>query len=150
MLDVGQRAPDFEAPTDDGGRFALSSSRGTIVILYFYPKDNTPGCTQEACDFRDTAAQFEQKGAIVVGISPDSPKSHDTFKSKFALPFTLITDTDKSISSTYGVYVEKKLYGRTYMGINRSTFVIGPAGDIQEIYRGVKLKGHVQTVLAAI
>ena len=150
MLDVGQLAPDFEAPTDGGGWFALSSSRGTIVILYFYPKDNTPGSTQEACDFRDTAAQFEQKGAIVVGISPDSPKSHDTFKSKFSLPFTLISDTDKSISSAYGVYVEKKLYGRTYMGIARSTFVIGPAGDIQEIYRGVKVKGHVQTVLAAI
>jgi thioredoxin-dependent peroxiredoxin len=117
------------------------------VILYFYPKDNTPGCTTEACDFRDNAAAIDAKGAVVLGVSPDSVKSHDKFKAKFELPFSLIADEDHAIAEAYGVWQEKSMYGKKYMGISRSTFVIDGDGKIAEVHEKVKVKGHVGDLL---
>ena len=150
MLKVGDPAPDFTAPDDAGGEFALAALRGKKVILYFYPKDNTPGCTQEACDFRDLASAAEAKGAVVVGVSPDSPKSHAGFKAKHALPFALVADPDKEIVNKYGVWVEKKNYGRSYMGVARTTFVLDEHGSVARVFENVKVKGHANAVVESL
>ena len=150
MPEVGQMAPDFTAVTDAGEEIRLSSLRGRKVVLYFYPKDNTPGCTQEACDFRDRQAAFEAQNAVVLGVSTDSAKSHQGFKSKHGLPFTLLADPDKELVSTYGVYREKKQYGRTYMGTVRTTFVIDESGKIAQVFDNVRVNGHADAVLEAI
>ena len=146
-LKIGDAAPDFTAPTDGGGSVRLKDLRGKQVVLYFYPKDNTPGCTTESCDFRDAHAKFEAKDAVILGVSPDSVKSHDKFKQKFELPFALISDEDHKIAEAYGVWQEKSMYGRKYMGIQRSTFVIDEKGKIAAIYDKVKVNGHVADVL---
>lgn len=143
-LSVGDAAPDF---TDDTAPFTLSEQRGRRVVLYFYPKDNTPGCTTEACDFRDNKEDFDAQEAIIVGVSPDSRASHEKFTAKHDLPFLLVSDPDKAIAEAYGVWREKKNYGRTYMGIVRSTFIIDPEGRIEAIYDNVRAKGHVARLL---
>lgn len=148
-IDIGDTAPDFTLPTDDGGDVTLGALRGGPVILYFYPKDNTPGCTAEACDFRDSIADFSGAGATVVGISKDSVKRHDNFKAKYALPFTLASDADADACETYGVWKQKKLYGRTFMGIERSTFLIDADGIVRKVWRKVRVPGHVAEVLEA-
>jgi peroxiredoxin Q/BCP len=150
MLTPGDKAPDFTAPTDGGGTITLSKLKGKKVVLYFYPKDDTPGCTTEACDFRDNAAQIYAKDAVVLGVSPDSVKSHDKFKQKHDLPFTLISDQDHAIAEAYGAWQEKSMYGRKYMGIQRSTFLIDEKGKIAEIYDKVKVNGHVADVLSKL
>jgi len=149
-LKEGDRAPEFSAPTSGGGKVSLSDFKGKSVILYFYPRDNTPGCTKEACGFRDHFAQFRNKGAVVLGVSVDSVKSHDRFVEKFALPFTLLADTDKQIVGAYGVWGEKSFMGRTYRGTHRVTFLIGPDGTIQKIWPRVKPEEHAAEVLAAL
>lgn len=150
MIKIGAAAPDFSAPTDGGGSIRLKDLRGKKVVLYFYPKDDTPGCTTESCDFRDAHAQFEAKDAVILGVSPDSVKSHDKFKQKFDLPFALISDEDHKIAEAYGVWQEKSLYGRKYMGIVRSTFVIDEKGKIAAIYDKVKVAGHAADVLEKV
>ena len=150
MIRIGDAAPDFTAPTDGGGSVRLKNLRGKKVVLYFYPKDNTPGCTTESCDFRDAHAEFGAHDAVVLGVSPDSVKSHDNFKQKFDLPFTLISDEDHKIAEAYGVWQEKSMYGRKYMGIVRSTFVIDEKGKVAAIYDKVKVKGHAAEVLEKI
>ena len=150
MIKIGATAPDFTAPTDGGGTVRLKDLRGKKVVLYFYPKDNTPGCTTESCDFRDAQAKFEAKDAVILGVSPDSVKSHDKFKERFDLPFTLISDEDHKIAEAYGVWQEKSMYGRKYMGIQRSTFVIDEKGKIAAIYDKVKVTGHVADVLGKV
>ena len=150
MLKPGDKAPDFTAPTDGGGSISLKKLRGKKVVLYFYPKDNTPGCTTEACDFRDSASEIDAKDAVVLGVSPDSVKSHDKFKQKFELPFTLIADEDHAIAEAYGAWQEKSMYGRKYMGVQRSTFLIDEKGKIAEVYAKVKVKGHVADVLSKL
>ena len=150
MPNVGELAPDFTATTDTGEELTLSSLRGKHVILYFYPKDNTSGCTKEACDFRDSFSGFGDKNTVVLGVSPDSVKSHQNFKSKHELPFTLVADPDKEIVEKYGVFVEKMNYGRKYMGVVRTTFVIDEEGTIAQVYNKVKVAGHVEAVLASL
>jgi peroxiredoxin Q/BCP len=150
MIQIGSAAPDFSAPADGGGTVRLKDLRGKKVVLYFYPKDNTPGCTTESCEFRDAQAKFEAKDAVILGVSPDSVKSHDKFKQKFELPFTLISDEDHKIAEAYGVWQEKSMYGRKYMGIQRSTFVIDEKGKIAAIYDKVKVNGHAAEVLDKI
>jgi len=147
MLKVGDKAPDFTAPVDGGETLSLKDLKGQRVILYFYPKDNTPGCTTEACDFRDFQPQLEAKNVVTLGVSPDSVKSHDKFKAKFELPFRLIADEDHAIAEAYGVWQEKSMYGKKYMGIVRSTFVIDEKGKIAEVHDKVKVKGHVADLL---
>jgi peroxiredoxin Q/BCP len=149
-LSPGDPAPDFTALTDDGQQLQRSSLRGRRVILYFYPKDDTPGCTTEACDFRDLRAQFEDKDAVILGVSPDGQASHARFRDKHALNFRLLCDPDHAIAMAYGVWREKKNYGRTYMGITRATFVIDPDGKIEAIYDNVRAAGHAAKVLAAL
>ena len=146
-IDVGDQAPDFTLPTDGGGELKLSSLRGKKVVLYFYPKDSTPGCTTEAENFRDTIGEFSKAGTDIVGVSKDSVKRHDNFKAKYDLPFALVSDTDGEACEAYGVWVEKKNYGRTYMGIERSTFLIDEKGKIANVWRKVRVKGHVDAVL---
>lgn len=150
MLKQGDKAPDFTATTDGGKTVKLKDFRGKKVVLYFYPKDNTPGCTQEACDFRDSMTRFRRKGVVVLGVSPDSVKSHEKFKAKFDLPFPLLADEDHGIAEAYGVWQEKSMYGRKYMGIVRSTFVIDEKGKIAEVHQKVKVKGHVDQLLGAV
>ena len=150
MLKVGSKALDFTAPTDGGGKVSLKDFKGKTVVLYFYPKDNTSGCTAQACDFRDTTAQFKKKKVVVLGVSPDSVKSHDNFKSKFELPFPLLADEDHKIAEKFGVWKEKSMYGRTYMGIERSTFVIDADGTVAKVMRKVKPDTHADDVLAAL
>ena len=149
-LKEGEVAPAFSAATNGGGIVSLANFKGRNVILYFYPKDDTPGCTKEACAFRDHFAEFKKRGAVVLGISTDPVKSHDKFVEKFKLPFMLLADEDKKIVQAYGVWVEKKLYGRTYLGTERSTFVIGPDGKIKAILRKVKPAEHAEQLLAAL
>ena len=149
-LAVGKKAPEFKLAGSNGEQVALSALRGKTVVLYFYPKDDTPGCTKEACDFRDAARKFTNRKAIVVGVSPDSLKSHDRFIDKFDLPFVLLSDPDHEVAEKYGVWVEKSMYGRKYMGIERSTFVIDPEGKLKAEFRKVKVDGHVDDVLAAV
>ena len=147
---VGKKAPEFTLPASSGERVSLSDFKGKTVVLYFYPKDDTPGCTKEACDFRDAQRKFTNKKAVVLGVSPDSIKAHDKFIAKFDLPFVLLADTTHEVAEAYDVWVEKSMYGRTYMGIERSTFVIGPDGKTKAIFRKVKVDGHVDAVLEAV
>ena len=150
MLKAGDPAPDFDAVLDNGETVSLSQFKGKNVILYFYPKDNTPGCTREACDFRDNISSLEEKNTVVLGVSPDSVKSHQKFKDKFELPFPLISDEAKDVAQAFGVWREKKMYGKTRMGIVRSTFIIGPDGLIAKAYDSVKVAGHVEDVIASL
>ncbi len=147
---IGQPAPDFELLASNGKKVKLSKYRGKKVVLYFYPKDNTPTCTQESCDFRDANPGFKRAGAVVLGISPDELKSHEKFVEKFELPFLLLSDPDHEIAEAYGVWQEKKLYGRTYMGIVRSTFLIDEEGILRGEWRNVRVKGHTEKVLEAV
>jgi thioredoxin-dependent peroxiredoxin len=149
-LDIGSTAPAFTAATDGGGKLSLAQLKGKNVILYFYPKDDTSGCTAEACGFRDDLPKFGKSGAVVVGISRDKVASHDKFKAKYQLPFTLVSDEDGKITAAYGVWVEKSMYGRKYMGIERATYLIDKAGKIRAVWRKVKVPGHVEEVLAAV
>ena len=146
--EVGQPAPDFTAEST-AGSLSLSALRGTKVVLYFYPKDQTPGCTTEACGFRDLKAEFDAVGAVILGVSKDSLKSHANFVARQSLNFDLITDPDKVLHEAYGTWVEKKNYGRTYMGTQRSTFLIDADGVVREAWRNVRVKGHVDKVLEA-
>ncbi|HUJ72425.1 MAG TPA: thioredoxin-dependent thiol peroxidase [Verrucomicrobiae bacterium] len=140
-LNEGDRAPAFTE---------LGENKGKTVVLYFYPKDDTPGCTTEACELRDAHKQIAAKNAVVLGVSPDSAKSHEKFSAKFSLPFSLVPDEDHKLCETYGVWKEKSMYGRKYMGVERTTFVIGPDGVIKKIFRKVKAAGHAEEVLAVI
>lgn len=149
-IEAGDRAPAITAPTDGGGKFKLSDHKGKPVVLYFYPKDDTSGCTAEACAFRDTLPKFGKVAAVVVGVSRDSVERHDKFKAKYDLPFTLVSDVDGSICEAYGTWVEKSMYGRKYMGIERSTFLIDGKGVVRQIWRKVKVPGHVEDVLKAV
>lgn len=149
-LEVGGLAPDFEAPIDGGENIRLSDLRGQNVVLYFYPKDDTPGCTQEACDFRDSHPDFTGAGCLIFGVSRDVVSLHDNFRSKYELPFRLISDIDGDICQAYLVWVQKKNYGREYMGIERSTFLIDGEGVIQRTWRNVRVKGHVKAVMEAL
>ena len=148
-LQVGAAAPDFTLPTDGGGSVTLSSLKGQQVILYFYPKDDTTGCTAEACGFRDAEASFRGAKTKVIGISKDSVARHDKFKKKYELPFTLASDEHGHVCEDYGVWKEKSMYGRTYMGIERTTFLIGADGKIKQVWNKVKVTGHVAEVLKA-
>jgi peroxiredoxin Q/BCP len=150
MLDVGDVAPDFTLPIDGGGEITLSSMRGKKVVLYFYPKDDTSGCTKEACDFREKISEFTKAGAVVLGMSPDSVKKHNKFKAKYDLPFSLVADEEKTALEAFGVWVEKSMYGRKYMGVERSTFLIDVDGSILSVWRKVKVPGHVDAVLDAL
>ena len=149
-LKEGDQAPAFTVDTNGGGRISLADYLGKNVILYFYPKDDTPGCTKEACAFRDGNADFKKRGATVLGVSTDPVKAHDKFVAKFQLPFTLLADTDKQIVEAYGVWGEKVFMGRKYMGTNRVTFLIGPDGRIKKIWPKVKPEEHAAEVLAAL
>ena len=149
-LRVGDVAPPFEASASGGGTVSLAALRGRSVVLYFYPKDDTPGCTTEACGFRDAHADFARRDAVVLGVSPDSAKAHDRFVAKFELPFTLVSDPDHRIATAYGVWGEKKFMGRTYQGVHRSTFLVGPDGRIVAIWPSVKPADHPAEVLAAL
>lgn len=149
-IDVGDQVPDLTIATDGGGKVNLAELKGQKVVLYFYPKDDTPGCTKEACGFRDDYSAFIDSGAVVVGVSPDSTRSHDKFKAKYDLPFQLAADADKTLCERFGVWVEKSMYGRKYMGVERSTFVIDERGVVRKSWRKVKVPGHIEQVFAAI
>jgi thioredoxin-dependent peroxiredoxin len=149
-LKEGDKAPEFTVSTSGGGRISLADYKGKNVILYFYPKDDTPGCTKEACAFRDYFADFKKKGAVVFGVSTDPVKSHDKLVEKFKLPFTLLADEDKKIVDSYGVWGEKSFMGRKYLGTHRVTFLVGPDGKIKKIWPKVKPEEHAEEVLAAL
>jgi thioredoxin-dependent peroxiredoxin len=149
-LKEGDVAPEFSAATNGGGNISLADLRGKNVILYFYPKDDTPGCTKEACAFRDHFSELKKRGAVVLGVSTDSARSHDKFAEKFKLPFTLLADEDKKIVQAYGVWGEKSFMGRKYLGTHRVTFLIGPDGRITKIWPQVKPEEHAKEVLAAL
>jgi len=149
-LQEGDLAPAFSAPTNGGGHLSLAELKGKNVILYFYPKDDTPGCTKEACAFRDHFADFKKRGAVVLGVSVDPVKSHDKFVEKFKLPFTLLADVDRKIVEAYGVWGQKSFMGRKYMGVHRVTFLIGPDGRIRKLWPKVKPEEHAADVLAAL
>ncbi len=149
-LNVGDPAPDFTLPAGDGTTLSLKDLRGKKVILYFYPRDNTSGCTREACSFRDDIRKFQRKGAAIIGVSADSVESHKKFAGKFDLPFPLLSDEKKSVITAYGVWKKKSLYGKTFLGIERSTFVIDEQGKIARIYRKVKVDGHSDEILAEL
>ena len=144
---IGQAAPDFTAPATGGSTISLAALRGKSVVLYFYPKDNTPGCTTEGTDFRDLYPQFEKAGAVVLGVSRDSLKSHEGFKCKLELPFELLSDADETLCKVFGVIKMKNMYGKQVLGIERSTFVIDKAGVLRREWRGVKVPGHAKEVL---
>jgi peroxiredoxin Q/BCP len=146
-LKEGDTAPDFTLPTDGGGKFRLKDKRGVPVVLYFYPKDDTSGCTLEAIDFSKRQPEFEEMETLIVGLSPDSEASHDRFKAKHGLSILLAADTDRKAAEAYGVWVEKSMYGRKYMGVDRSTFLVDRNGKIARIWRKVKVPGHVDEVL---
>jgi len=149
-INSGDLAPDFTAVTNGGGSVRLSDFRGKQVVLYFYPKDDTPGCTKEACSFRDHFAVFKRKKAVVLGVSPDSRKAHDKFIEKFKLPFTLVSDPDKAIANAYGVWGPKVFMGRKYLGVHRVTFLIDPQGRIKKVWPKVKAAEHAAEVLAEL
>jgi len=150
VIEEGKPAPDFELTTDTGETVKLSELRGKPVVLYFYPKDDTPGCTTQACGIRDAYGDFERAGAVVLGVSPDSEKAHVKFREKYGLPFTLLADTDHAVAEQYGVWGEKKYMGKKYMGVSRSTFVIGADGTVQKVMHGVKPATHADDVLAVL
>ena len=149
MVEEGKPAPDFELKSDSGESVKLSDLRGKQVVLYFYPKDDTPGCTTQACGIRDAYGEFEREGAVVLGVSPDDERSHVKFKEKFDLPFTLLADEEHKVADDYGVWAEKKYMGKTYWGVERSTFLIDKQGRIAKSWRKVKVPGHAAEVLAA-
>ena len=150
MVEEGKPAPDFSLTSDSGETVTLSDLRGRQVVLYFYPKDDTPGCTTQACGIRDVYGEFERAGAVVLGVSPDSEKSHVKFREKYDLPFNLLADRDHAVAEQYGVWGEKKYMGRTYMGIVRSTFVIGEDGTVKRAMHNVKPATHADDVLEAL
>ncbi len=150
QLKIGAKAPDFKLPTDGGETLKLSDLKGQQVVLYFYPKDDTSGCTKEAMEFNALRKQFEKAGALIVGLSPDSVKSHDKFKAKYDLDFTLASDETKATLEAYGVWVEKSMYGRKYMGVERTTVLVGEDGKIKQIWNKVKVDGHAKDVLEAV
>lgn len=149
-LKIGSKAPDLKLTDEAGNPFKLSSLKGKTVVLYFYPKADTPGCTTESCEFRDHTADFAAKDAVIIGISPDTEKAQTKFKNKYTLPFTLLADAESKGAEAYGVWVEKSMYGKTYMGVARTTFIIGPDGKIKHIFEKVKPAGHAAEVLAAL
>jgi peroxiredoxin Q/BCP len=150
MVEEGKPAPAFSLTSDTGETVTLESLRGKPVVLYFYPKDDTSGCTRQACGIRDSWGEFQRRGAVVLGVSPDSERSHVKFKKKYGLPFTLLADPDHSVAEEYGVWVDKKNYGRTYKGVERSSFVIDADGNVAKIMRRVKPDEHADDVLAAL
>jgi peroxiredoxin Q/BCP len=150
MVTEGSPAPQFSLTSDEGEIVSLAALRGRPVVLYFYPKDDTPGCTTQACGIRDAWADFEATGAVVLGVSPDGEASHATFRAKYDLPFALLADPDHATAEAYGVWVEKRNYGKTYMGIERSTFVIDADGNVTKVMRRVKPDTHAADVLAAL
>jgi peroxiredoxin Q/BCP len=150
MIDEGTEAPDFELTSDDGPTVRLSDLRGKPVVLYFYPKDDTPGCTKQACGIRDVYGDFRARGAVVLGVSPDDESAHRRFKEKYSLPFTLLADPDHAVAEQYGVWSERSYAGKKYMGINRSTFVIDADGTVTKALYGVKPDGHAELVLDAL
>lgn len=150
MIKIGQKAPELKLTDSTGASFQLLSFKGKTVVLYFYPKADTPGCTTESCEFRDHSEAFAAKGAVIIGISPDTEKAQTKFRKKFDLPFTLLADADHTGAEAYGVWREKSMYGRTYMGVARTTFVIGPDGKIAHIFDNVKPAGHAEEVLAVL
>lgn len=150
MIDEGTAAPDFELTTDDGSTVRLADFRGQPVVLYFYPKDDTPGCTAQACGIRDAWGEFEQAGAVVLGVSTDGEASHAKFKQKYGLPFTLLADASHEVADAYDVWVEKTFAGKKYMGVERSTFVIDGDGNVAKVFRKVKPAEHTDQVLEAL
>jgi len=150
MVGEGEVAPDFTLESDSGERVSLSDFRGRPVVLYFYPKDDTPGCTAQACGIRDAYADFEHAGAVVLGISPDKAAKHVRFKEKYHLPFTLLADTEHEVAELYGVWGEKRFAGRTYRGVNRTTFLVAPDGTVTKVMHDVKPDAHADDVLAAL
>jgi thioredoxin-dependent peroxiredoxin len=149
MIKEGDAAPDFETRDAEGNTVKLSDLRGQKVVLYFYPKDDTPGCTKEACSFRDSFAEYESRGIKVLGVSTDDEKSHRKFAEKYSLPFTLLADTDHAVADAYGVYGEKQYMGRNYMGVNRVTFLIDEEGRVRKVFDKVKVDEHADEVLKA-
>jgi thioredoxin-dependent peroxiredoxin len=150
MVEEGKPAPSFALPSDSGEDVSLESLRGSPVVLYFYPRDDTPGCTAQACGIRDAWGEFQRRGAVVLGVSPDSVQDHKQFKEKYELPFTLLADEDHRVSEAYDVWVEKSYDGKTYMGVERSTFVIDADGNVAKVMRRVKPDTHADEVLAAL
>jgi peroxiredoxin Q/BCP len=150
LVKEGDPAPDFTLTSDAGEHVSLESLRGRPVVLYFYPKDDTPGCAAQACGIRDAWSEFQSRGAVVLGVSPDGESSHVKFKQKYGLPFTLLADPDHATAEDYGVWVEKSNHGKTYMGVERSTFVIDPDGNVASVMRKVKPDTHADDVLAAL
>jgi peroxiredoxin Q/BCP len=150
MVEEGKSAPTFSLLSDTGETVSLESLRGTTVVLYFYPRDDTPGCTRQACGIRDAKGEFAASGATVFGISPDNPRSHTKFREKYDLPFTLLADEDHAVAEKYGVWVEKKMLGKKFMGIERSTFVIDADGNVAKVLRRVKPDLHADQVLTAL
>jgi len=150
MVEEGKPAPDFELTTDGGEAVKLSDYRGKPVVLYFYPKDDTPGCTTQACGIRDAYSEFQDRGAVVLGVSPDDESSHVKFRDKYELPFTLLADPEHKVADDYGVWVERNAYGKTFMGIERSTFLIDSQGNVAKVMRKVKADTHADDVLAAL
>jgi thioredoxin-dependent peroxiredoxin len=149
-LSVGDPAPDITVQDDQGKPFNLSSLKGKTVVLYFYPKADTPGCTKEACGFRDTSQEFAKRNAVVIGVSPDQPSAQAKFKAKYELSFPLLADEDHQVAEAFGVWKEKSMYGKKYMGVERTTFLIGPDGRIARIFNKVKPEGHAEEVAAAL
>ena len=149
-LEIGDKAPDFTLPTDGDGSVSLGKLKGKKIVLYFYPKDDTSGCTAEACAFRDMFPRFKKMDAVVIGISRDSVASHDKFKKKYELPFMLASDDKGKVTEAYGVWVEKSMYGSKYMGIERATFLVDEKGKIEQIWHKVKVPGHADEVLKAV
>lgn len=150
MLKAGDKAPDFRLAADNGETVSLKDYKGKKVVLYFYPKDMTSGCTAEACDFRDNIKKFEKNNTVVIGVSADDTKSHVKFKEKYDLPFTLVSDESKKMLKDYGVWQEKSMYGRKYMGIARTTFVIDEKGKIEKVFEKVKVPGHIEEVFNSL
>lgn len=150
MIQEGDAAPEFALPGDDGRTVSLDDFKGRKVVLYFYPKDNTSGCTVEACEFRDSLPRIEEQGAVVIGVSPDPIRSHERFKRKYDLNFPLLADEDHAVAEAYGVWKEKSMYGRKYMGIERSTFLIDDEGRIEKVWRKVKARGHAEAVTESL
>jgi peroxiredoxin Q/BCP len=150
VIEEGKPAPEFELTSDSGDTISLAELRGKPVVLYFYPKDDTPGCTKQACGIRDAYGEFERAGAVVLGVSPDDERSHVKFKQKYELPFTLLADPDHAVAEQYGVWGEKSYMGKTFMGVNRSTFVIDADGNVKKVMHDVKPATHADEVLAAL
>jgi peroxiredoxin Q/BCP len=150
MLSEGDKAPDFDLTDDEGQRVRLADLKGKTVVLYFYPKDDTPGCTTEACNFRDQYKDYSKKKAVILGVSADDVKSHEKFKKKYNLPFHLLADPEKKAIEAYGVWKEKSMYGRKYMGIERTTFIVSPEGKIKKVFPKVSVTGHADAVFSEI